>query len=190
MRSTVVQSITSSAIKPSWVSVYVRSILNNSARDRWMVKRNSCGDALLNQSMFDRGSKQKTSTSLEAPSSTLFRKQGISKGNGCLRCAAMKGGSLHAPPVDIGLLYLGMHALDAAALLGLLSTSICSISICSILASAVRSRICHGSLSCKCAIVRFWPLFRCYCTISCIAQDPASLTQLVRSLRVLSHHLK
>ena len=155
-----------------------------------MVKRSSCGDALLNQNMFDRDSKQKTSTSLETPSSTLFRKQGISKGNGCLRCAAMKGGSLHAPPVDIGLLYLGMHALDAAALLGLLSASICSISICSILASAVRSRICHGSLSCKCAIVRFWPLFRCYCTISCIAQDPASLTQLVRSLRVLSHHLK
>ena len=70
----------------------------------------------------------------------------------------MKGGSLHAPPVDIGLLYLGMHALDAAALLGLLSASICSISICSILAAAVRSRICHGSLSHKCAMVRFWPL--------------------------------
>ena len=99
-----------------------------------MVKRNSCGDALLNQSMFDRGSKQKTSTSFTTLSSILSTKQGSSKSNGCLKCAALKGGGLHAPPVDIGLLYLGMHASDAAALLELLSTSICSILTCPILA--------------------------------------------------------
>ena len=187
----IVQSIQSGAIKPSWISVDVRSISNNSTRANLSrVKRSSYGDASLNRQMFDRNSKQKTYTSLAIPLATLSTKQGISKGNGCLRSAARKGGSPHAPLAGIGLLYLGMHAFDAAALLGLLSSSICSISI-----------------------VRSWPLLfdlvffmdlcltnvqwfdfglclRCYCTISYIVQDPASLTQLVRSLRELSHHLK
>ena len=79
----------------------------------------------------------------------------------------MKGGSPHAPLAGIGPLYLGMHASDAAALLGPLGPSICPISICSILDFIVRFR-----------------------TISHIVQDPARLTQLVRSLSELSHHLK
>ena len=115
----IVQSIISGAIKPFWISVDVRSILNNSTRANLSrVKRSSYGDASLNRKMFDRNSKQKTSASLETPSNTLSRKQGSSKSNGCLKCAALKGGGLHAPPVDIGLLYLGMHASDAAVFAG------------------------------------------------------------------------
>ena len=155
-----------------------------------MVKRSSYGDASLNQKMFDRDSKQKTSTSLETPSNTLFRKQGISKGNGCLRSAARKGGSPNAPFAGIGLLYLGMHAFDAAALLGLLSSSICSISIFRSWPLLFDPVFFMDPCLTDAQWFDFGPCLRCYCTISHIAHDPASLTQLVRSLSELNHHLK
>ena len=143
----------------------MRSISNNSTRANLSrIKRGSYGDASPNRKLFDRNSKQKTSTSLAILSNTLFRKQGISRSNGCVGSAAMKGGSLNAPLAGIGLLYHGMHVFDVAALLGLRSSSFCPISIvrsCVI----VRSCALHGLLSHRCAIVRFWPLLCCCCTI-------------------------